>query len=426
MMEEYIGFLGILALLGLAFLMSNNKRSINLRTVTVGLSLQVLLGILLIKWPTGVRAMEWIAGKVAAFLGLAQHGTSFLFGNLVNPEYIGTFGFQFAFVVLPIIIFFSAFTAMLYYLGILQKIVQVFAWGMSRLLKTSGAESLSCSGNIFLGQTEAPLLIRPYLEHLTMSELCAVMVGGFGTIAGSVMAGYIMMGVPAQHILVASCMAAPASLMIAKIIFPEMKHSESAGDVSLPRVDAGSNVLDAISKGTSDGLSLALNVAAMLVAFITIIAFFDKVFLWADGIIDGKILGGVLMANGEYEGWFPGSLKTMFATVFSPLVYLMGVPKADIASVGNLLGIKISVNEFVAYAQLGPMIKEALISEKAGIMATYMLCGFANFASIGIQIGGLAALAPSRRADLSKLAVRAMFGGAIVSCLTATIAGLLL
>lgn len=425
-MEEYIGFLGILALLGLAFLMSNNKRSINLRTVTVGLSLQVLLGILLIKWPTGVRAMEWIAGKVAAFLGLAQHGTSFLFGNLVNPEYIGTFGFQFAFVVLPIIIFFSAFTAMLYYLGILQKIVQVFAWGMSRLLKTSGAESLSCSGNIFLGQTEAPLLIRPYLEHLTMSELCAVMVGGFGTIAGSVMAGYIMMGVPAQHILVASCMAAPASLMIAKIIFPEMKHSESAGDVSLPRVDAGSNVLDAISKGTSDGLSLALNVAAMLVAFITIIAFFDKVFLWADGIIDGKILGGVLMANGEYEGWFPGSLKTMFATVFSPLVYLMGVPKADIASVGNLLGIKISVNEFVAYAQLGPMIKEALISEKAGIMATYMLCGFANFASIGIQIGGLAALAPSRRADLSKLAVRAMFGGAIVSCLTATIAGLLL
>ncbi len=392
----------------------------------MGLLLQIGIAILLIKWDTGNQAMQWFAGKVATFLGLAQHGTGFLFGKLVDPASMGTFGFQFAFTVLPIIIFFSAFTSFLYYIGVLQIVVQVFAWVMMRLMRTSGAESLSCSANVFLGQTEAPLLIRPFLNHLTPSELCAVMVGGFGTIAGSVMAGYIMMGVPAVHIIIASTMAAPASLMVAKIILPETGHPATGKDIKLPRIDVGRNVLDAISRGTTDGLYLALNVAAMLVAFITLIALADKMLAWGDKWIDGVWLQRAVMAGGEYDGYFPGSLKTIFSTLLSPLAIVMGVPVGDAKSVGHLLGVKLSVNEFVAYSQLGPMIGQGAISEKAGIMATYMLCGFANFASIGIQIGGISSLAPERRADLAKLALRAMFGGAIVSCLTATIAGMLL
>lgn len=425
-MERYIGIVGLVTLLLIAFLMSNNKRKINLRTLISGLALQWAIAILLIKWPAGNDAMQWVAGKVAAFLNLSRQGSGFLFGNLVNPEMMSTFGFQFAFTILPTIIFFASFMSILYYLGIMQKVVELFGWIMSRLMKTSGSESLSCSANVFLGQCEAPLLVRPFLNHCTLSELNAIMVGGFGTIAGAVMAGYIQMGVPPQHIIIASCMAAPASLMIAKIIFPETEHSETAGDVKLPRLDVGRNVLDAASRGVTDGLQLALTVAAMLVAFITLIAVADKILSYGDRFIDGRLLHGLLQENGEYAGWFPGSLKTIFGSVFSPLVYLLGVPKADVFQVGHLLGMKISVNEFVAYSKLAPMIKDGLISQKAGIMATYMLCGFANFASIGMQIGGIGALAPERRSDLAKVALRAMFGGAIVSCMTATIAGLLL
>lgn len=425
-MERYIGVVGLITLLLIAFLMSNNKRRISIRTLISGLALQWAIAILLIKWPAGNAAMQWFADKVAAFLNLSRQGSMFLFGNIVNPEMMETFGFQFAFGILPTIIFFASFMSILYYLGIMQKVVELFGWIMSRIMKTSGSESLSCSANVFLGQTEAPLLVRPFLGHCTLSELHAIMVGGFGTIAGAVMAGYIQMGVPPQHIIIASCMAAPASLMIAKIIFPETEHSETLGDVKLPRLDVGRNVLDAASRGVTDGLQLALNVAAMLVAFITLIAVADKMLGWGDRLIDGSLLQGTLMENGEYSGWFPGSLKTIFGSILSPLAYLLGVPKADVYNVGHLLGIKIAVNEFVAYSKLAPMIKDGLISQKAGIMATYMLCGFANFASIGIQIGGIGALAPERRSDLAKVALRAMFGGAIVSCMTAAIAGLLL
>ncbi|HBL18807.1 MAG: hypothetical protein A2X36_15635 [Elusimicrobia bacterium GWA2_69_24] len=424
-MARLTGFLGILALLGIAWLMSDNKKKINLRTVGVGLGLQFFLGVLLLKWEAGARGLQWFAGKVTAFLFLADNGTKFLFGNLADSAYIGQFGFQFAFRVLPIIIFFASFMGILYYLGVMQKVVEVFAMVMSRLMKTSGSESLSCSANVFLGQTEAPLLVRPFLKDCTMSELNAIMVGGFGTIAGSVMAGYIGMGVPAQHILLASVMAAPASLMIAKIICPETQHSQTAGDVKLPKLDVGTNLIDAASRGVTDGLGLALNVAAMLVAFITLIALADKVLLKVDHLIDGSLLGGALMANNECSGFFPGSLKTFFGTVFSPVVLLMGVPRQDLFHVGSLLGTKLAVNEFVAYAQLSELIKAGAVSPKAGIMATYMLCGFANFSSVGIQIGGISALEPSRRADLAKLGIKAMFGGAIVSCLTASIAGIL-
>jgi len=438
-MDRYIGILGILALLGLAVLLSNNRRKINLRTLLVGFSLQFGIGVMLLKWEAGNAAMRWFAGKVTSFLFLADNGTQFLFGRLADSSAVGEFGFQFAFRVLPIIIFFASFMGVLYYLGVMQKIVELFAWVMSRLMKTSGAESLSCSANVFLGQTEAPLLVRPFLGHCTMSELNAIMVGGFGTIAGSVMAGYIGMGIPAQHIIIASTMAAPASLMVAKIIFPETEHSETAGDVKLPRIETGRNVLDAASRGVTDGLMLALNVAAMLVAFITLIALADKILLVVDRVVDGQLMpwldarlfGGSLglgaeLAGGEHSGVLPGSLRSLFGTVFSPLAYLMGVPRADIFEIGNLLGTKIAVNEFVAYAKLAPMIKDGVLSDKAGVMATYMLCGFANFASIGIQIGGIGALVPERRSDLAQVALKAMLGGAIVSCLTATIAGLLI
>lgn len=425
-MDRYVGILGIGVILLLAVLLSYNRRKINPRTVISGLLLQLLMGIVLLKWDAGNRAMQWLAGKVTSFLHLGYEGSHFLFGNIVDPQYSGTFGFQFAFSVLPTIIFFAAFMSLLYYVGVMQYIVKTFAWVMQKIMGTSGAESLSCSANIFLGQTEAPLLVRPFLPTATHSELCAIMVGGFGTIAGSVMAGYIQMGVPAAHIIIASCMAAPASLMIAKIILPETEQAETMGSVHMPRIDVGSNALDAISRGTTDGLQLALNVAAMLVAFIALIAFADKVLLMLDRWIDGSLLSGTALANGEFAGFFPGSLRTFFGTLLAPLVWVMGVPQADLNTVGGLLGIKLAANEFVAYANLAPMIKSGVISSKAGIMTTYMLCGFANFASIGIQIGGLGALAPSRRSDLARLAFRAMLGGALVSCMTATIAGLLL
>lgn len=425
-MDRYVGVLGIGFILILAVLLSYNRRKINPRTVASGLLLQLFMGVVLLKWEAGNRAMQWVAGKVTSFLHLGYEGSHFLFGNIVDPKYADTFGFQFAFSVLPTIIFFAAFMGFLYYIGVMQVVVKVFAWVMQKIMGTSGSESLSCSANIFLGQTEAPLLVRPFLPTATQSELCAIMVGGFGTIAGSVMAGYIQMGVPAAHIIIASCMAAPASLMIAKIILPETEESETMGSVNMPRIDIGSNMLDAISRGTTDGLHLALNVAAMLVAFIALIAFADKVLLVLDRWIDGSMVGGGQMINGEFAGYFPGSLRTFFGTLLAPLVWLIGVPRADLNTVGGLLGIKLAANEFVAYANLAPMIKSGVISSKAGIMTTYMLCGFANFASIGIQIGGLSALAPNRRADLAKLAFRAMLGGALVSCMTATIAGLLL
>ncbi|MBI4126731.1 MAG: NupC/NupG family nucleoside CNT transporter [Deltaproteobacteria bacterium] len=425
-MERWMGIFGLGVLFLVCFLLSNNKRRINLRTVVVGFALQWFMAILLLKWPMGNQGLQWVSSKVVSFLGLVDHGTRFLFGKLSSPELIDVIGFQLALRILPIIIFFAAFMGILYYIGIMPRVVQAFAWVMSRLMKTSGSESLSSTAEIFVGPTEAPLLIRPYLARCTVSELNAIMVAGFGTIAGSVMAAYVSMGISAEHIMIASCMAAPASLMIAKILFPETEHSETAGDVRLPKLDVGVNLLDATARGVTDGLHLALNVAAMLIAFITLVAFADKILGYFDRLIDGQLLGYVIGATGEYSGFFPGSLKTIFGTIFSPLAFVMGIPRADIVEVGNLLGLKISLNEFVAYAHLSELIKQGVLSEKTVIMTTYMLCGFANFGSIGIAIGGLSALAPERRSDFARLALKAMFGGAIVSCMTATIVGLLL
>ena len=389
----------------------------------------------------GKLIFQKFSDKIAYFLSLSDYGAQFLFGHLANGAYYFPgpdaawpgFGFQFAFKVLPTIVFFGGFMSVLYYFGIMQKVIQ----GMSRFMKwtigTSGAETLSCSANIFVGQTEAPLLIKPFLDNMTKSELLTVMVGGFATIAGGVLAGYIAMGVPAGHLVAASVMSAPAALVIGKIIFPEKEHSQTAGDLELPDIQVGSNAIEAASNGITDGLKLAVNVGAMLIGFIALIAVIDVLLNWLDSIIDGSLLNGLYVAydssglspvKGEFAGYFPGSLRTFFGTILSPLAYLMGVPWNDAAQVGNLLGIKLSLNEFVAFGTLGDYIDKGLISERAIIISTYALCGFANFSSIGIQIGGISAIAPSRKSDLAKLGLKAMFGGAIASWLTATIAGI--
>ncbi len=382
--------------------------------------------------------------RVAGFLALSDYGARFLFGNLADGRYFFVdqgagwpgFGFQFAFKVLPTIIFFGGFMGVLYYLGIMQVVIEALARFMRWTVGTSGAETLSCTANIFVGQTEGPLLIKPFLTEMTRSELLTVMVGGFATIAGGVLAGYIAFGVPAGHLIAASVMSAPAALVVGKIIYPETEHSVTAGDVSLPDIDSGGSVIEAATNGIGDGFKLALNVGAMLIGFIALIAVVDVLLGWVDGIVDGRLLNGEYIAYsaktawspavGEFRGWVPGSLQTLFGTLFRPLAWLMGVPWADAALVGNLLGIKISLNEFVAYGALGTYIQDGVLSERGAVISTYALCGFANFSSIGIQIGGISAVAPSRKSALAALGLKAMFGGAIASWLTATIAGMLL
>ncbi len=436
---------GVVAVAAVVLLLVNSRLRLAPR-------LQAPLGILLI-----VATIAWLVAadlhgqiifsalsdKVTAFLSLSDYGASFLFGNLVDRQYFFPggaaswpgFGFQFAFKVLPTIIFFGGFMAILYYLGIMQVVIVALARFMRWTVGTSGAETLSCTANIFVGQTEAPLLIKPFLNDMTKSELLTIMVGGFATIAGGVLAAYIAMGIPAGHLIAASVMSAPAALLIGNIIYPELEHSTTAGDVNMPAIDSGDNVIEAAANGITDGLKLAVNVGAMLIGFIALIAVLDVTLNWFDSLIDGTLLhggwvvygsGGMSPVTGEYLGIFPGSLQTLFGTLLKPLAFLMGVPWADAARVGNLLGIKLSLNELVAYGVLGSYVQEGVISDRAMIISTYALCGFANFSSIGIQLGGIAAVAPGRRTDLAKLGLKAMFGGAIASWLTASVAGILL
>jgi CNT family concentrative nucleoside transporter len=391
----------------------------------------------------GQQVFQVFSTKVTDFLNLSDYGARFLFGNLASLDYNFPnpetgwpgLGAIFAFKVLPTIIFFGGFMSVLYYLGIMQKLIESVARFMRWTIGTSGAETLSCTANVFVGQTEAPLLVRPFLEGMTRSELTTIMVGGFATIAGGVLAGFIAFGVPAGHLIAASVMSAPAALVMGKIIYPEKEHSQTAGDVNLPDIDVGGNVIEAATSGVSDGLKLALNVGAMLIGFIALIAVVDVMLRFVDGVIDGRLLGGAYVTyassgmspvTGEFQGYVPGSLQTLFGTLLRPLAWLMGVPWADAARVGNLLGVKLSLNEFVAYGTLGGYMQEGAIGERAATIATYALCGFANFSSIGIQIGGISALAPDRRADLAKVGLKAMFGGALASWMTATIAGILL
>jgi CNT family concentrative nucleoside transporter len=437
--------LGWLLVALLLLLVLNSRFQIRPSVQRYAGSLFILLGVglLVARDLHGQRIFSSLSTKVAGFLNLSDYGARFLFGNLADPQYFFPadssvwpgFGFLFAFKVLPTIVFFGGFMAVLYYLGVMQKVIEGMAHFMRWTIGTSGAETLSCSANVFVGQTEAPLLIKPFLDGMTRSELLTIMVGGFATIAGGVLAGYIAMGVPAGHLIAASVMSAPAALVIGKIIFPEKEHSETAGDVKLPDIEVGGNVIEAASNGITDGLKLAVNVGAMLLGFIALIAVVDVLLNWLDSMIDGRLLegaivtyssGGISPVTSEFAGIFPGSLQTLFGTILRPLAWLMGVPWQDAASVGNLLGIKLSLNEFVAFGQLGSYIQGDLLSERATIISTYALCGFANFSSIGIQIGGISAIAPQRKSDLARIGLRAMFGGAIASWTTATIAGILI
>jgi len=425
-MQHLISLLGMVTLLGIAFLMSNNRRQIKLRTVIVGTAIQFALGVILLWWKPGIKAFGWLSQKVYAFLQLTQVGVDFLFGELGKPGNYAIYGTQIALIIASTIIFFSAFMAILYYLGIMQLVIEAMARFMRWAMRTSGAESLACSGNIFVGQTESPLLIRPFLDDMTRSELHAVMVGGFATIAGGVLASYMSLGVPAPHLIAASVMSAPAALVMAKIIFPETEHSKTAGDAMIPKLKLYDNLLDAAARGTTDGLKLAANVIAMLISFLALLAFVDVILGWLDSLIDGTLLGGVYYKEYGYRGIFPANLKVLFGTIFSPLAFLMGVSWSEAGTVGNLLGIKISANEFVAYLKLTDLIQAGALSERSITIATYALCGFANFGSIGIQIGGIGALAPGRRSELARLGLKAMFGGALASWMTATIAGMLI
>jgi len=441
------GILGIALLIGIAFLLSNNKKKISWRLVSGGLGLQFIFAILIIRgdylrsyfaplgWPKDFFA--WISSFFVLLLNFTTEGAKFVFGNLaLGPGYEGSMGVFFAFQVLPTIIFFASLMAIMYHLGIMQRIVQGVAWIMSKALGSSGAESLSNAANIFVGQTEAPLMIRPFLKGMTKSELLTIMTGGMATIAGGVMAAYIhilsqsfadVMQISindaqllfATHLLGASVMAAPAALVISKIIYPETEESETKGTVKINIEKTSANVIEAAATGAGDGLKLALNVGAMLLAFIALIALTNYLL---EGV--GSILGlnSILMA--EYGK--PLNLQLVFGLVLRYLAYGIGVPWESTLQFGSLFGTKIVLNEFVAYFDMGILIEaKELVNEKAIFMTTYALCGFANFSSIAIQLGGLTPLAPNRKSDLAKLGIRAVIGGALATLMTATLAGIL-
>jgi len=423
------GVLGMISLIFIAFLFSNNKKAINWKTVGIGLAFQLLIAIGVLKIPFIQSGFESVGQVFISILDFTRAGSKFLFEGLVVD--MDTFGFIFAFQVLPTIIFFSALTSVLFYLGIIQKVVKLMAMLLSKLLKISGAESLSVAGNIFLGQTEAPLLIKAYLEKMTKSEMLLVMIGGMATVAGAVLAAYIgFLGgddpalrlVYAKHLLAASVMAAPGAIVISKILYPQTEEINSEVEVSSDKI--GSNILDAIANGTTEGLRLAVNVGAMLLVFVAFIAMINGILGWVGGF---STINTWMAANTPYPAL---SLEAILGTIFAPLMWLIGVASEDIMMMGQLLGIKLVASEFVGYIQLADLKNVAnvvhLNYNKSIIMATYMLCGFANFASIGIQIGGIGSLAPGQRKTLSEFGMKALIGGTIASLISATIAGMII
>ncbi|WP_298996693.1 nucleoside transporter C-terminal domain-containing protein [uncultured Tenacibaculum sp.] len=433
------GALGMVSLLIIAFLFSANRRGIDWKTVGLGLAFQLLIAIGVLKVSFVQKTFELIGSLFVSVLDFTRAGSEFLFSGLVAD--MDSFGFIFAFQVLPTIIFFSALTSLLFYLGVIQKVVKGLAWLLSKGLKISGAESLSVAGNIFLGQTEAPLLIKAYLEKMNRSEILLVMIGGMATVAGAVLAAYIgFLGgddealrlLYAKHLLAASVMAAPGAIIISKILYPQTEEVNTDVQVSSEKI--GSNILDAIANGTTEGLQLAMNVAAMLLVFIAFIAMINGI-LGTAGSFDGieyfnwkfTSLNELIAGATPYEAL---SLEFILGYVFAPLMWLIGVAKEDMALMGQLLGVKLAASEFVGYIQLADLKNAAsathLTYNKSIIMATYMLCGFANFASIGIQIGGIGSLAPGQRKNLSEFGMKALIGGTIASLMSATIAGMII
>lgn len=424
------GILGMLSLIVISFLFSSNKKAINWKTVGIGLAAQLLLAIGVLKISFVKSAFEFVGNIFVLILDFTKAGSEFLLGGMMNVE---SFGFIFIFQVLPTIIFFSALTSLLFYLGIIQVVVKGMAKGLSKLLQISGAESLSVAGNIFLGQTEAPLMIKAYLEKMNKSEILLVMVGGMATVAGGVLAAYISFlggNDPtlrlefAKHLLAASVMAAPGAIVVSKILYPQTKSVNTEVEVTKDKI--GSNILDAIATGTTEGLKLAANVAAMLLVFIAFIAMINYIL----STIGGWTGINSFLANTEAIPYKEFTLETILGTIFSPLMWLIGVAKEDMMLMGQLLGIKLAASEFVGYVQLAELKNATngihFTYEKSVIMATYMLCGFANFASIGIQIGGIGSLAPNQRKTLSEFGIKAVIGGSIASLLSATIAGMII
>jgi CNT family concentrative nucleoside transporter len=406
-MGSLLGILGLFNLLSIALLLSENRSAINLKTVFYGLIFQLIFALFILKTPFGAPIFSFLDQSINILIGFSSSGSDFLFKSYIDGVGFHPGLINFAFSTLPTIIFFSSLVAVLYHFGILQTIIKFIARRMQLTLGTSGSETLSVAGNIFLGQTESPLMVRPFVSKMTKSELMAVMTGGFATVSGGVLAIYVswltdIQGI-AGHLLAASVMSAPAALVVAKIIYPETEESQTMGDVNVNIEQTNINAMEALSNGATDGLKLAANIAAMLIAFISFVA----------------------MVN--YFLSFGGtSMEEIFGFIFRPLAWTMGVPWNEAQLVGMLMGKKIVLTELVAYGDLQNLIRDGMISERSAIISTYALCGFSNFASIGIQLGGIGAMAPERKKDLAKLVTKAMFGGAIASWLTATIAGLLL
>lgn len=411
-MEIFISILGIVVLLAIAFLLSSNRKAINYRTVLGAFAIQLLFGALILYVPVGRSALQWLANGVQSILNYGAEGTKFVFGGLASDkifEVMGGDGFIFAVRVLPAIVFFSALISLLYYIGVMQWVIRIIGGGLQKLLGTSKAESMSAAANIFVGQTEAPLVVKPYISKMTESELFAVMAGGLASIAGSVLAGYAGMGVPLTYLIAASFMAAPAGLLFAKILVPQTEQFND--DMTKVELEQPSNILDAAAAGASSGLQLALNVGAMMIAFVALIA----------------LLNGILSGIG---GWFDMpelSLGMIFGWIFKPLAWVIGVPWEEASIAGQMIGTKLAINEFVGYFEFSKYLSPesaVQLTDKTKAIITFALCGFANFSSIAVLIGGLGGMAPNRRGDIARLGIKAVIAGSLANLMSATIAGL--
>jgi concentrative nucleoside transporter, CNT family len=402
-MERAISFLGILVFIGISYGLSNNRRAIRWRTVVWGLGLEFGFALLILKAPGGLRLFESLGDVVSNFLSFSDEGAKFVFGPNFKDH-------LFAFQVLPTIIFFSAFISVMYHYGIVQWVVQGLAWVMMKTMRTSGAESLSTAGNIFLGPTESPLLVKPFVATMTQSELFTVMTGGFATVAGGVLGAYLSFGLPRQHLIAAFFMTAPTALVVSKLLYPETEVSDTIGEVKMEMKSNYTNAIDAATTGAIDGVQMAVNVGVMIIAFLGLLAAANAFLGWL----------------GTFVGLPQLSLEWVLSFVMAPIAWLMGIPLADCGQVGALLGKKTILNEFIAYSDLGKLIHEHKLSKRAVIIATYALCNFANIGSIGITIGGITGMAPNRQHDLARMGVKSMIGGLLAGFITACIAGILI
>ncbi|MHC5742614.1 MAG: NupC/NupG family nucleoside CNT transporter [Nostoc sp.] len=402
-MEHAISALGILVFISISYAFSVNRRAVRWRIVVWGLGLEFVFALVIIKTPWGLNVFKSLGDIVSQFLAFSDVGAKFVFGENFKDHF-------FAFQVLPTIIFFSAFISVLYYYGILQRVVNVMAWVMMKTMKTSGSESLSCAGNIFLGPTEAALMVKPYIANMTQSELHAVMTGGFATIAAGVLGAYLSFGIPAEHLIAAFFMTAPTSLVVSKLLYPETEISETAGKAKAYIETNYVNVIDAATTGAIDGVKLAVNVGVMIIAFLGLLAALNALLGWL----------------GAFVGLQQLSLQWILSFLMAPVAWLMGIPWADCRQVGALLGTKTILNEFIAFLDLKALIESGKISQRAVIITTYALCNFANIGSIGITIGGIAGIAPNRQHDLARMGVRSMIGGLLAGFITACIAGVLI